>query len=765
MTHPTATGDLPPGHRIGHYTIVRRLGRGGMGVVYVARDEKLGRDVALKMIAGLADDAARSRFWREARVAASVSHPHICQVFEVDDSPDGVFLAMELLEGEPLDARLARSVLSPRDAVKLTLGVLSALGALHTRGLIHRDVKPSNVFVTPHGPKLLDFGLARPAEKETVRLGGAATPQVTEAGMILGTPQYMSPEQVSGSELDGRTDLYAAGAVLFHMITGRPPFAGSGLNVMFAALHENPPALQGPPEVVALDRVIRRAMRKAPIDRYENADQMSADLSNVSISATTPAVPVPVRALTRIVVAPLRIAKTDPDVAFLSLGLAEGVSGSLSSLEDVVVRAPSVASRWNEDHTDPRRLAAEADVDLVVSSTLLRSGPQLRITVQLLEATSGTVLGSSSVKGTLDDIFAVEDGLTTATLGLLSARRSGITPAPIAAEAPTRKDVPANPRAFELFLRGIEHARHLTQTLNACEVLQAAVDVDPDFAPAWAMLGRCRRVYGKYYENKAANDDLAERAFRRALELSPDLPVAHRYFTHFEAEHGRAGQAVARLLKHARHNRNDAQLFAGLVHACRYAGLLDEAIAANDEAQRLDPNVGTSVEYVWAHKIATPADAEVAVERFKDRAPDVLFAVAAFGGLDLLKDTIRFVDQSRVPPGFRLSLDAIRATAMDTPDEAARVLEAAVKAHTDPEALFLFGTLFVRIGRSERGIELVRNAVSDGYAAALVLNANFLFEGIRHEPAFVAAAKDAERQVAAARAIFEAEGGPALLGM
>ena len=756
--------NLATGHRIGHYTITRQLGRGGMGVVYVARDERLDRDVALKMIAGLVDETAKSRFWREARVAASVNHPHICQVFEVDDSPDGVFLTMELLEGEPLDTRLSRSALAPKEAVRIAAGLLSALGALHGRGLVHRDIKPSNVFVTSHGPKLLDFGLARQAAQETVILD-SPTPKhaVTEAGMIIGTPQYMAPEQVNASELDGRTDIYAMGALLFHMLAGRPPFAGTGMNVMFAALHENPPALQGPPEVVAIDRVIRRAMRKAPADRYATADAMARDLDAVAVSSTTPAVAIPVRALTRIIVTPVRIAKTDTDLAFLSLGLAEGISGSLASLENVVVRSPAIATRWS-DAGDPRALAAEADVDLIVSNTLLRSGSQLRITVQLIEAMSGTVMGSSSVKGTLDDIFAVEDGLTTATIALLSARQPA-SAAPVAADAPTRRDVPASPRAFELFLRGLEHARHLTQTLNACEVLQEAVDVDPDFAPAWAMLGRCRRVYGKYYENKAANDDLAERAFRRALELSPDLPVAHRYFTHFEAEHGRAGQAVARLLKHARKNRNDAQLFAGLVHACRYAGLLDEAIAANDEAQRLDPNVGTSIEYVWAHKIATPKDAEGAVERFRDRAPDVLFAVAAFGGLDLLKDTIEFVDQSRVPPGFRLSLDAIRATAMEPPDEAARVLEAAVKAHTDPEALFLFGTLFVRIGRSERGIELMRDAVRSGYAAAIVLNANFLFEGIRREPAFVATTKDAERQVAEARAIFEAEGGPALLGM
>src|SRR5689334_4739566 len=155
MPEGTAPPELNAGDSIGRYRIIRPLGRGGMGVVYVARDDRLDRLVALKMIAGLADETARSRFWREARAAASVNHPNVCQVFEVDESSDGIFLTMELLEGEPLDRRLLKEALSPKDAVPIALGMLSALDALHARGLVHRDIKPSNVYLTPHGPKVL----------------------------------------------------------------------------------------------------------------------------------------------------------------------------------------------------------------------------------------------------------------------------------------------------------------------------------------------------------------------------------------------------------------------------------------------------------------------------------------------------------------------------------------------------------------------------------------------------------------------------------
>ncbi len=558
MPEREAPRELQAGDQVGRYRIVRHLGRGGMGVVYVARDERLDRDIALKMIAGLADETARSRFWREARIAASVNHPNICQVFEVDESTDGVFLAMELLAGDPLDQRLAAGALSPKDAVPIALGMLSALDALHARGLVHRDVKPSNVFVTSHGAKLLDFGLARPSIVSSVD----GTTPVTSAGMIIGTPYYMAPEQVTGGALDGRTDLYAAGAVIFQMLAGRPPFTGTGSDVLFAALKENPPALQGSPDVVAIDRVIRRAMRKEPAERYRSAADMSADLAAVSLSGTRSGPVVPVRALTRVVVPPIRIPRTDPDVAFLSFGLAEAVSGSLATLGNIVVRAPAVAARWSDEVTDLKRLAADADVDLVLSGALSRSGAQLRIAAQLVDPTSGTLIGATTVKGSMDDIFALEDALTNAAMALLSPHLTLGQHRPDA--SPLRRDVPATPRAFELFLRGMEEARTLTRTGQARELFQQAVDEDAGFAPAWAALGRAHRVWGKFFDDRDQSDRLAEQAFKRAFELSPDLPLAHRYFTHFESEHGGAASAIVRLLKHAGTNRHDAQLFAGL---------------------------------------------------------------------------------------------------------------------------------------------------------------------------------------------------------
>jgi serine/threonine protein kinase len=253
-------GDLPA--RIGQYAIERKLGEGGMGVVYAARDERLKRTVALKMMSSLTnDERARTRFWREARVAASVNHPNVCQIYEISEDHGELFIAMELLEGEALSERVREGPLSIADALAIEFGILAALSALHARGIVHRDLKPSNVFITPHNVKVLDFGLARPEPEPSLP---SATSQ-SQDGTLLGTPSYMAPEQVTSGVVDSRSDLFAAGAILFELLAGRRAFAGrTVLDILHATLHEQPPALTGTPAVTAVDRVIRRARAKRP---------------------------------------------------------------------------------------------------------------------------------------------------------------------------------------------------------------------------------------------------------------------------------------------------------------------------------------------------------------------------------------------------------------------------------------------------------------------------------------------------------------------
>jgi serine/threonine protein kinase len=289
---------VAPRDRFGKYEIIGLIGSGGMGDVYRARDPRLERDVAIKAIrsSNVDDVDARARLWREARAAASVSHPSICQIFDVGETDQDIFIVMELLNGEPLANRLKDGAIPLEQGVAVALSILGALTVLHTRGIVHRDLKPSNVFMTDGGVKLLDFGLARSRQA----VGSDMT--VTRAGTVVGTPRYMAPEQWGESKADSRSDLFAAGALLFEMLSGAPAFPGSDLmQVYHAIMSGHPPALGGSTAVAAIDAVIHRALEKRPEDRYQSADAMAQALRAAVTLASTTSTQTPVRTTRRLI--------------------------------------------------------------------------------------------------------------------------------------------------------------------------------------------------------------------------------------------------------------------------------------------------------------------------------------------------------------------------------------------------------------------------------------------------------------------------------
>jgi tetratricopeptide (TPR) repeat protein len=276
LGEPTVGAFVLP-RRIGRYRVLQQIGEGGMGRVLLASDDRLRRKVALKLLKKT-DKSSRRRFLREARAAASVSHPNVCPIFEVGQEGRQPFLAMELLPGETLATRLRRGSLSLTDAMDLAQDLLDAIGALHEAGIVHRDVKPSNLFLTPHGAKLLDFGLARELPGDVARALATAT-DLTRPGLIIGTPGYMAPEQILGQPVDLRADLFACGVVLYEAVTGRAPFEGETVvRALSATLYDEPAPLAEPSELGALDAPIRRALAKKPADRFESARAMESAL-------------------------------------------------------------------------------------------------------------------------------------------------------------------------------------------------------------------------------------------------------------------------------------------------------------------------------------------------------------------------------------------------------------------------------------------------------------------------------------------------------
>jgi non-specific serine/threonine protein kinase len=663
---------------------------------------------------------------------------------------------MELLEGESLAEGMRRGPMSVSQATPIGLGILAALSALHARGIVHRDLKPSNVFLTPHGVKLLDFGLARPEPEHALD----ADTDLTRTGFVMGTPRYMAPEQVTGELVDARADLFATGAILFEMLAGRPAFAGRTVGeVLHATLYEQPPALTGSPAVVAVDRVIRRALAKRPAERPPSADDMAEEL-RAHCGTASDGSAVLAQALTRLVVLPFRVLRPDPETDFLAFSLSDAIATSLSGIGSLIVRSSATAAHFAGEAPDLKALAREADVDRVVLGTLLRSGDQLRASAQLVEAPSGTLLTSHTVQSSLGDLFRLQDDIARRVVEALSLPLTG-------SGALRTPKAPRNASAYELYLRANELARTYDGLVRARDVYRQCLDLDSRFAPAWAHLGRCHRVIGKFIESDPQSEARAEEAFRRALELDPRLSVAHKFYANLEADIGQPQRALVRLLNEANRHGNDPELFAGLVHACRYCGLFDESIAAHAEARRLDPNVPTSVEQT----VMMTGN----LERLLAMEPPAIVSggdpgIRVIGlGLAGRRDDARqaLLNMRGAPiPIFQSWTEYLMAW-LDRrhADMLERVGELRpFKIQDDPEAIFQEGWLLCDIGENQTGFDYLKRAVARGYCVAHTLAHMPHFDALRSDPAFQDLLANAEAGRQRALDAFREAGGDRLLG-
>jgi serine/threonine protein kinase len=745
---------LARGDRLGKYEIVASLGSGGMGDVYRALDPRLERQVAIKVIRSMASNTeAQARLWREARAAASVSHPGVCQIYDVGESDDQLFIVMELLTGQSLGSRLKNGPLKPDEAVTTTLGILGALGALHGRNIVHRDLKPSNVFLTDDGVKLLDFGLARS------RSIAGVEQTLTQTGMVIGTPRYMAPEQWSEGNLDPRSDLFAAGTILFEILSGQPAFPGNDLmQVYHAVMSGQPAALTGSAAVTAIDGVIHRALEKRPEDRYQSADAMAQALRS-ALTLTTDTSTVTVRPTTRLIALPFRMLRPDADVDFLSFSLPDAILSSLAGIQSLVVRSTLAGSRYaTGEGVDLKKIGAEAAVDAVLCGTLLRAGGYIRVSAQLLEASSGTILWSKAIQLELKDIFEVQDQLAKAIVDSLSIPLSS------GDQRRLRRDLPASARAYEYYLRANQLAHDSTMMPVAGEMYRSALAEDPDYAPAWARLGRVYRLMAKYGTDDADGHlQQAEHAFKRALQLNPDLSIAHNHYTNFEVESlGRAKEATARLLGRARAQANDPELYAGLVLACRFCGLLDASLAADRHARRLDPHIPTSVMYTHFMR----GDWERAMESDTEDLKWVTnYVLPIIGRPQDAIDSYRRVAQQPVPRMVVLMTTGMREALEGRRTAAVAAISEFTSRPFDPEGVFFMARILVRLGEHVPALELLERVVEEGFFCPQILLRDPWLDPVRSERRFNGIVARARARAQDAEAEFHRLGGDQLLSL
>jgi non-specific serine/threonine protein kinase len=699
--------------RLGPYEILDSLGRGGMGEVYRARDTRLERDVAVKVLADTiaGDPNALSRFQREAKAIAALSHPNIVAVFDVGTDQGRPYVIMELLEGETLGRRLKRAALDWRAALTVATAVADGLAAAHAKGMIHRDIKPENIYLTAGGGvKILDFGLAR---LERAVPGGAALSATvtfeTQQGVLLGTVNYMAPEQVRGLHADARSDVFAFGCVLFEMLTGQRPFAGdTTADVMAAILHGSPLVLSesGRSRPAPLDRVIARCLEKDPARRFQSAGEVAAALRAAGLDAAlqdsvhqhageTAVAPARTVQGPSVAVLPFVNMSSDPENEYFSDGLAEELINVLSKVEGLRVASRTSSFAFKGKNEDVRKIGEHLNVRTVLQGSVRKSGNRLRITAQLGNAADGYQLWSETYNRQLEDVFAIQDEIAQS---ISKALRVIFTEKD--QKAMEKQCAAVDVRAYDFFLRGTQlfHQFRRRSLESAVEMFSKSIEADPKYARAYAGLAGC---YSLLYSNWGVRGDtlaLADAAGRKALELDPESAASHtaRGVTlSIAKQYAEARQEFEKAIK-AEPTLFEPRYFYG--RACLAEGRLEDAARLLEEASQLRPEdfqaplvggsvlagLGKTAESIAAYRRGVRA-AEEHLKLYPD-APRALYLGAVA--------MVHLGERERALEWVR------RALAVD-PDEAL--------------TLYNVACVYSTLGRTDEAIDTLTRAVSQGY--------------------------------------------------
>jgi eukaryotic-like serine/threonine-protein kinase len=624
---------------ISHYRILRKLGAGGMGEVYLAEDTKLHRRVAFKLLppTTTSDQQANKRLLHEARAAATLDHPNICTVYEVGEAEGHSFIAMQYVEGATLADQLRRGALTWRDALDIAVQIADALAEAHAHGVIHRDIKPGNIMLTPRGQvKMLDFGLAKVVHTPQGVISEAETEELlSRSGVIMGTAPYMSPEQLRGEVVDARTDIFSFGVVLYEMLTGRQPFLRkSGAETASALLTEEPTALPtyAPETPVEFQRIVRKCLEKDRERRYQMMRDVATDLRNlqreheVLARSTAPTlvntpsvyasprspsrwilaavtllllsavgvglyrwlVDKPAGAVTSLAVLPFANASGDPNTEYLSDGLTESLIDRLSQLPNLRVMSRSSVFRYKGQEVGAQQAARALNVEAVLMGRVTQHGDDLIVNVELVDARDNSRLWGAQYNRRLTDILTVQQDITREISESLHLKLTGEEQRQI-----TRR-FSENPEAYQLYLRGRYFWNKRTEEglRRSIEYYEQAIRSDPDYALAYVGIsdsyGMTTSTASTFPPGEAALK--AKEAALRALEIDDTLAEAHaalaRVKMNFEWDWPAAERELRRAIELNPNYAEAHHLYAHYLMAMKRTA---EAFAESQRYLELDP--------------------------------------------------------------------------------------------------------------------------------------------------------------------------------
>ena len=570
------------------YALERELGGGGMSRVFVARDVHLGRAVVMKVVAEeLAGGMSVERFRREIRLAAALQHPHIVPVLTAGEANEVLYYTMPLVEGESVRTRLDRDGAFPLDgAITVLRDVASALEYAHSKGVVHRDIKPDNILLTGAAAVVTDFGIAKALEHSVI--GGRDGTALTQTGLSIGTPEYMAPEQaLADPDVDHRADLYAFGCLAYEMLTGRSPFAGRApMKLVAAHLTETPALVEtartGLPRSLAA--VVMQCLEKDPAARPDDAGQVTSALDRalVELSGMTPAKTDERRS---IAVLPFRNLSPDPDVEYLADGLTEEIIADLSRVRALTVISRSSAMRFKTGDRELRTVARELDVRYLLEGSLRRAGNALRVTAQLVDTVEDANLWSERFDGSLDDVFAIQESIAHSIVGALRVwlspeERRGMQERPI-----------PDLRAYDCYLRARHEIWSFTRAgaERAIALLTHGLEVAGDNALVLGTLGVAHAFLAQLGVDAASNGARAVEFAQAAFTIDPESPQGHTIMGLVALASGdlsASAKSLRRVLEREPSNV-EVMLTLGNVYLC--AGRAERAEPLLQRCAQLDP--------------------------------------------------------------------------------------------------------------------------------------------------------------------------------
>ncbi|MCP4248871.1 MAG: protein kinase [bacterium] len=730
---------LAPGTKLGPYEILSELGAGGMGEVYRAHDTRLDRDVAIKVLPErfAHDEAALARFRRESKALAALSHTNIRSIYDVGTEAGRTFAVMELLDGETLAERLLRSKTQPRNAVQIGLAIAEGLVAAHGKGIIHRDIKPQNIFLTADGAvRILDFGLARldAADADRGDLTATTRSLETSPGAVMGTVNYMSPEQVRGLHTDTRSDIFGLGCVLFEMLTGSRPFSRpTDAETMVAVLNDDPPSLA--PSLAGgsgqCQRIVDHCLEKDPGRRFQSARDLAFALAGIDWSSCdgpplgdkSPSRPPGAvqqadgPAAASIAVLPFVNLSSDPENEYFSDGLAEELIIALSKIDGLEVASRTSAFAFKGENRDVRAIGERLNVHTILEGSVRKAGARLRINAQLINVTDGYQLWSESFDRQMADVFTVQEEIGQAIARALSLVLSEGERRAIA-KVPT-----VDVQAYDYYLRGRRffHQQLKSDFESARQLFARAVVLDPTYARAYAGVAECCScLHQMYHEATEDNLNEADAASRRALELDADSAEAH-------VARGLAlslRREYAEALEEFRHAvKLDSKLFDAHYFGARtyrVQGKLVEAAQWFEQACRADPE-----DYQAPHLLVT-------TYRGLDRSADA--QNASRHALEVLERYLKlYPDDARA-----ICFGAASHCELGDARRAREWVErAAALEPAEPRILYNVACVYALLGEAECALDWLERSVAAGRRGREWMENDPDFAALRDHPRFL----------------------------